>query len=351
MKYKRVVIKIGTNVITDEKGLLDHQIMSQIVYQVSGLKSKGAEIIMVSSGAMGAGRPLVNLPKKASTVVKRQMMAAVGQTRLMNVYDRFFQEKGYLSAQVLATKEDFRDRHHYLNMKRCMEALLSDQIVPIVNENDVISVDELMFTDNDELAGLLASMMQADALILLTSVDGVWDQAGKVIPFIKNDFNVQSLIRAEKSSFGRGGMQTKCRMARRVAKLGIATHIANGKTKDILLDLMAGKSHGTTFEALKKVSSLKRWIAQSEGQEKGEVWINSCAVDIFAAHDKAVSLLPVGITRVVGEFKKGDIIKILSPEGECIGLGLAQYDSEKANKWKGEKGKKPLIHYDYLIIH
>lgn len=350
MKYKKVVIKVGTNVLTDSEGFLDKKAMAELVRQISFLKKNGVQVIMVSSGAMGAGRSIIKLPKKTNNIIQRQVLAAVGQTRLMKVYDELFQKEGFLSAQVLTTKEDFRDRHHYLNMKNCLEALLHDQIVPIANENDVISVDELMFTDNDELASLLASMMQVDAMFLLTSVEGVLDNAGRVIE-LADYKKIESFITTEKSSFGRGGMHTKCRMAKKISDLGISTHIANGKRKGILIDLLEGKKVGTLFPAKKKVSGVKHWIAQSDGQEKGEAWVNECAVEILMNNKKAASLLPVGITRVKGQFKKRDIIKIMNPNGEVIGLGMAQYDAEKARSWILQKGKRPLVHYDYLIIY
>ena len=225
MHCKRVIVKVGTNVITKENGLLNQSVMQGLVGQITGLKKKGIEVVLVSSGAMGAGRPLVKFKKKPSRIIERQMLASVGQTRLINAYDKLFTGHDYLCAQVLATKEDFRDRKHYLNMKNCLEGLLHDQIIPIINENDVVSVDELMFTDNDELAGLLSSMLNADALMLLTNVDGVMEDS-KVIPIVDfKNTNIYKCIAPTKSSFGRGGMITKCKIAERMSQVGIKTHI------------------------------------------------------------------------------------------------------------------------------
>jgi len=352
--YKRIVIKVGTNVITKKNGLLDKSVMAGLTDQISKLKKAGIEVVLVSSGAMGAGRFLIKLPKKSNRVVERQILAAIGQTRLMNTYDQLFGKHKFLCAQVLATKEDFRDRKHYLNMKNCFEALLNDQIIPIVNENDVVSVDELMFTDNDELAGLISAMLNVDSLILLSCVDGLLDcrsEDKKVISVVDSKTHpAYSCITPEKSSFGRGGMLTKCRIAERLSHVGITTHIANGTRKNILLDIVNGKFIGTTFLPQKKVSGVKKWIAHAEGQEKGAAVINKCAVDVLIAKNKAASLLPVGIVKIEGQFEKGDIIKVKNEKGKDIALGVAQYSSKKAREFIGKQGKKPLIHYDYLFL-
>ena len=350
MKYKRIVIKVGTKVITDEKSLLCKKAMSRIVEQIVQLKKQGVEVVLVSSGAMGAGRPLVKFSKKPKRILERQMLASVGQTRLINAYDQLFSKHDYLCAQVLATKEDFRDRKHYLNMQNCMEGLLDDQIIPIVNENDVISVDELMFTDNDELAGLLASQLDADALLLLTSVDGLTqgDEVVETVDFKKD--NVCPYIKPTKSSFGRGGMITKCKIAERMSQVGIHTHIINGEKPNIVLDVLQNKNVGTTFLIQKKISGVKKWIAHSEGREKGKVFIDDKAVEILTATNTAASLLPVGITKVSGEFEKDDIIKIKNQKGKSVGLGVVQYGSKKAEELIGKKGEKPLVHYDYLFM-
>jgi glutamate 5-kinase len=355
-KYQKIIVKIGTNVITKDDGLLDLQVMQNLVRQIAELKKSGVEVIVVSSGAMGAGRSMLTISDKSNDVVKRQILAAVGQPKLINTYAKLFAEHHYVCAQILATKEDFRDRIHYLNMKNCFTALLQDNIVPIVNENDVVSVTELMFTDNDELAGLIASMMNVEALILLTNVDGIFDgnpnDAGsRLVPTIdSNESNFRSYVSPEKSLFGRGGMLTKCGIGHKMALVGITTHIANGKGENTLLDIYNKKQVGTTFLLQKDASSVKRWIAHSEGFEKGTVYINHGAAIALASKDKAISLLPVGIVKIDGNFEKGDIIRICNEKNDNIGLGLAQYNSQKAVSLVGQKGQKPLIHYDYLFL-
>lgn len=194
-------------------------------------------------------RSSVQLRGSYDVVSSRQVFASVGQVHLMRAYSDFFSSNKMRCAQVLVTKEDFRDRQHYLNMKNCLETLLENEIVPVINENDVISVTELMFTDNDELAGLVASMLNAGKLIILTNVDGIYDgnpslPASRVIHYVEFGDEVSGFISAEKSSFGRGGMATKCGIARKAAALGIPTHIANGKTENILLQIFNGeKTH------------------------------------------------------------------------------------------------------------
>lgn len=371
---QKILIKVGTNVISKEDGTLDEKIMAEIVDQISQLKKQNLEIILITSGAVGAGKSLINLADKNlgknADVIKRQILASAGQIKLMNLYLKFFGDHQYNCAQILVTKEDFRDRLHYLNMKNCLEALLKNEIVPIINENDVVSVTELMFTDNDELAGLIAAMLNVDTVIILTNVDGIFDQnpqneGAKLLNKIDHKTNLEEFISPDKSSFGRGGMLTKSRIAQKLSLLGITTHIANGKRKNILLDLLksssksaagdisksAGSSDSpaTTFLPSKKLSSVKRWIAYSRGYEKGTVFINKCAEDIITSKSKAISLLPVGITKIEGDFEKGEIIKVKNEQGADIGFGMAQYSSQKAKEFLGKKGKKPLIHYDYFF--
>lgn len=351
---KTIVVKIGTNVITQENGLLNLEILEQLVKQLVTLQKNGFYIILVSSGAMGAGRGLIRLKEDVNTVVKRQVLASVGQIKLMETYLGLLQKYDSLCAQVLVTKEDFRDRTHFLNMKNCFEALLSSGVIPIVNENDVISVDELMFTDNDELAGLITCMMNAESLILLSNVDGIYDKnplekTARVIRKVDSKMSLQKFITPSKSTFGRGGMLTKAKTNKRLAAMGISTFIANGQQENVLLDLLEGKEVGTEFiRAEKKASSIKRWIASSEGNEKGVVTINEGAEKILK--EKIASLLPVGITKIEGKFQKGDMLRIQNALGESIGYGIATYGSATATKWVGEKGKKALIHYDYLFL-
>jgi glutamate 5-kinase len=349
--FKKVVVKFGTNVLSTADGLLDLNAMRHLVLQIAQAKRAGVQLIVVTSGAVGAGRALLQLSDDMNRVVRRQVLAAVGQVKLMQQYASFFEQNGLFCAQVLATKEDFRDKGHYLNMKNCFLALLRDNIVPIVNENDVVSVTELMFTDNDELAGLIAAMINADALLLLSSVNGVLDEHGQPIPEIEPDNKkALRLIQPTRSTFGRGGMATKFKMAQKAAKLGITTFIADGKQPDVIQRILNGEAIGTRFVPEHAQSNLKKRLAHQEIPEKGIITINQGAAERLLDKSLATSLLPVGITAVSGDFDAGDLVKIQTEDGLPLGVGKAQYNAEKAIQYMGQKGKKALIHYDYLYI-
>jgi len=349
---KRIIIKVGSNVITRDNGLPDETIMAIIATQIAQLKRQGAEVVLVSSGAVASGRNLIPDSAKWSKTVQRQVLAAAGQPRLMSLYSHLFAQENLICAQVLATKEDFRDKSHYTNMKNCLLSLLRHNIVPVVNENDVVAVQELMFTDNDELSALIATMLDADLLLLLSNIDGILDfsqQPPALVTHINaNDKSHQNLIQAKRSGAGRGGMISKYRMAIQAAQNGITVHIANGRKPDVILRIAAGAPEGTRFEALRRRSSVKRWMQFSGSEPKGSVVIDENAV--AALRESVCSLLPVGVRTVSGEFEKGDLIEILGLDGAHIGIGLAQYGAETAQKWAGQKGKKPLVHYDYLLV-
>ncbi len=365
--FTRVAVKIGSNVLTRRDGTLDVTRMSALVDQIAELHKAGVEIILVSSGAVASGRSEVHPGKKLDSVDQRQLFSAVGQAKLINRYYELFREHGIPVGQVLTMKENFGTRRHYLNQKNCMTVMLENGVIPIVNENDTISVSELMFTDNDELSGLIASMMDARALIILSNIDGIYngspaDPASEVIREIEPGKDLSSYIQTAKSSFGRGGMLTKTNIARKVADEGITVIIANGKRDNILVEIIRNEEAGTENEApcpsLKytrfipspePVSSVKKWIAHSEGFAKGELHINECATRILFS-DKAASILPIGITAVEGEFEKDDIVRIIDFEGNPVGIGKANCDSAQAREAMGEHGKKPVVHYDYLYI-
>jgi glutamate 5-kinase len=352
--YSKIVIKVGTNVITDRDGHLDIPVLEQLTAQIAELHRQGVQVILVSSGAVGAGRSILQLTGNLPPVAARQVLAATGQIRLIDTYTKLFAAHGLVTAQILVTKGDFSDRLHYLNMRTCFSALLQQNIVPVVNENDAVSVTELMFTDNDELSGLIASMMDVDGYIILSHVDGLFDLKtgnGAIIREIPpSTKHFHQYINPGKSEFGRGGMLTKCHIAQKLSRLGITVHIANGKTPGILHAILKGESPGTTFLPEKPTYGPKRWIAHTEGMEKGEVVINEGARNALTAGERANSLLPVGIESVHGSFLKGDIIRISAADGTVIGYGLAQYSAEKTRTLIGQKGQKPLIHYDYLYI-
>ncbi|GHV00375.1 glutamate 5-kinase [Bacteroidia bacterium] len=351
--------KIGSNVLTADDGSLDVARMELLVGQIAGLMRDGVEVIVVSSGAVASGRTEVRHPAgRLDAVSARQLYSAVGQAKLINIYFDLFASRDMLCGQVLTTRENFSSRRHYLNQRNCMEVMLSNGVVPVVNENDAISVTELMFTDNDELSGLVATMMGADALALLSNVDGIFDgdpasgRAQVIRRIEQGGADVGDYIQATRSQFGRGGMLTKSRIAAKVAAEGIEVIIANGKREGILSALILGDEDVlcTRFvPAVKPMSGVKKWIAHSDGFAKGEVHINEGAYRALLM-PKATSLLYVGVSRIDGEFEKDDIVKIVAPGGRVIGVGKASTDSAKARTMVGRKGARPLIHYDYLHL-
>ena len=356
--YKKIAVKVGTNVLTRCDGTLSITRMSALVDQIAEMRRCGVSVVLISSGAVAAGRSEIKPDKKLDPVSARQLYSAVGQAKLINRYYELFREHHIPCGQVLTTKEDFGSRRHYLNQKHCMEVMLKNGVIPIVNENDTVSVTELMFTDNDELSGLIASMMDMDALIILTNVDGIYDgnpgcEDSKVIrEFSDVKHDVFSYVQEGKSQFGRGGMLTKCRIAQKVADEGITVIIANGTRDNVLVQLMQEQTSVicTRFiPSRKPVSNIKKWIAHSEGFAKGEIFVNDGAHEALL-QPKATSVLFVGVTRIEGDFEKDDIVIILDGKGNRIGVGCVGYSSAEARAKIGKRSDKPLVHYDYLYL-
>lgn len=355
--YKLIAVKIGSNVLTRRDGTLDITRMSALVDQVAELHRRGTGVILVSSGAVASGRSELKLSQQLDTVSARQLYSAVGQAKLINRYYELFRDHGIACGQVLTTKENFSTRRHYLNQKHCMEVMLDNGVIPVVNENDTVSLTELMFTDNDELSGLIASMMDVQALVILSNIDGVFDgdpslPDSSLITDIRQAEDAEAYIRESRSSLGRGGMATKYRIATKVASEGIAVIIANGKRDNILLDLMDEDTdvpHTLFHPAQESASGVKKWIAHSEGFSKGIIHVNAGAAAAITAPARA-SLLPVGVTRVEGSFDDGDIVRVMDPEGKVIAWGRVGYDSATALATIGKRDEKPVIHSDYLYI-
>jgi glutamate 5-kinase len=358
LRYKRITVKVGSNVLTKPDGTLDDVSITNLVDQMAFLRQKGVEIVLVSSGAVAAGRGEIGNGKKLDTVSARQLWSAVGQVILINKYAEAFKKYEMKCAQVLTTKENFSDRQHYLNMKNCISTLIENKVIPIVNENDTISVTELMFTDNDELSGLIASMEDSEALIILSNIDGIYDGSpelpeSKVIREITSKSRpLNEAISTTKSNFGRGGMLTKYHIAKKVAKGGINVHIANGLKENTLLAIMNTAEeivHTTFLSEKKKSSNVKKWISYSESFAKGELVVNEGARNALLS-SQATSLLPIGVVSVGGVFEKGDLVIIKDETGHLIGIGKSEYNAEKADRHKGNKNKKAVVHYDYLYL-
>lgn len=365
---KRIVVKVGSNVLTRKDGSLDVTRMSALVDQIAEVRRMGTEVVLVSSGAVASGRSELgdgfrchgrksSQMKSLDSVGQRQLYSAVGQAKLINRYYEMFRDHGISVGQVLTTKESLSTRQDYLNQRNCMMVMLQCGVLPIVNENDTISVTELMFTDNDELSGLVATMMGADALVILSNIDGIYTGApsepgAELIHKVMPGQDLSQYIRTEKSGFGRGGMLTKNRIASKVAEEGTTVIIANGKRENILVDIAKGTDDVpcTVFvPSAVEVSSIKKWIAHSDGFAKGTIHLNEGATAIVLG-EHAASILPVGVTKVEGEFEHHDIVSIVDSNGNNIGVGRVSLCSGEARSVIGLKDQKPLVHYDYLYL-
>jgi len=353
---QRIIIKIGSQVLCTEDGQLNEAVLSGLVDQVSALVSGGWQVLLVSSGAVAAGSGLIEKTGSQinDPVTRRQVLAATGQVRLMEIYQSLFRPHAIPVAQVLTCKTDFQTRNHYLNMRSCIEALLGNGIIPIVNENDVVTVTELMFTDNDELAALLAAMVNANLLCLLSNVAAVYDrlpdsQQAEPIPVWDDQHHqIEEIVEHGTSVLGRGGMHSKLAIARKCARLGTEVVIANGAEADILEKIVAGDAVGTRFPAQPGTSPAKRWLASADSYARGYVVVNPGAAAALLDSSRLTSLLPVGIVKAKGKFKRGDVIQIRDMEGNTLGCGRARFDQKQVRSMLGQQGHKPVIHYDYL---
>ena len=258
-KPKRIAVKVGSNVLTRPDGRLDLARMAALVDQIAELRHRGIEVLLISSGAVASGRGALPMLKDEKSVTSRQLFAAVGQAKLIEHYYDLFQEYGITVGQILTTKENFTNETLHANQMRCMTAMLDNGVVPVINENDTVSVEELMFTDNDELSGLVARMMEAEILVILSNVDGVFtgnpDEPGsELIHDVWPDDDYSSCISGTKSQYGRGGMMTKMKTALGVAADGIEVRIANGRRQDVLIDVLSDPENArcTRFHASKK---------------------------------------------------------------------------------------------------
>jgi glutamate 5-kinase len=355
---RRIVVKIGSQVLCASDGALNRAVLAGLVDQIGALVEQGWQVLLVSSGAVSAGLGLAGekLQRIRDPVARKQVMAATGQVKLMETYRELFLQYDLPVAQVLTSKSDFQTRRHYLNMRGCIDALLTAGIVPIVNENDVVAITELMFTDNDELAGLLAGMVKADLLCLLSTVAGVFDgdpddpATQCIAVWDDQSHQIDDIVLRGTSALGRGGMHSKIAIARKVAKLGTEVVIADGADPEIVQKIVSEEKAGTRFPVVGEASPAKRWLASADDHAAGSVTVNSGAESALLDSSRLTSLLPVGIETIEGSFNQGDVIQIRNPAGEVFGCGRARYDHEEAGKLMGKRGQKPLIHYDYLYL-
>ncbi len=351
---KSVVIKLGSQILTDSKGKIDNLQISKLVAQIVELRKAGVYVYLVSSGAVAAGRSIFDLDTKTTLPV--QVLASVGQSELIQLYKTWFTLFDIKVGQVLVTKEDFRDRRHFLNLKGAFGEMKKNDILPIINENDVISIPDKTFSDNDELASLVAAMTDCQQVVILSSIDGFFDgdpkdEDSKVIPTVNFDSkDIYKYVQKSKSELGRGGMASKLESSMKNANLGIETIIASGFEERVLNRILIDQEFlGTKFLAMKNRSSKRKWVAHNQGFEKGSVVIDQGAEEMLA-NQQAISLLPVGIKSVEGKFAIGDIVKILNHKLETIGYGVCKINSENLDKIKGEKNQKVFIHYDEMYV-
>lgn len=354
---KRIVVKVGSNVLTRTNGTPNVTNMSALVDQIAALQSAGHELVLVSSGAVACGRGAIRPKRQLDPVESRQLYSSIGQIRLMNIYSELFGLHGIVIGQVLTQKENFSSRNSYLNQRSCMMTMIETGVVPVVNENDTASLTELMFTDNDELSGLIATMIDADMLVILSNVDGIYtgdpsSPESRLLGEVRADDDLSSYVTTSKSGFGRGGMGTKCDTARKVAAEGVTVVIARGNRPNVLVDIVERPeevAHTTFLPSSQALSTVKRWIAHSGSFAKGVITVNDKAAEMLRS-EKALSLLPVGVVAVSGSWEAGDIVAVATSDGTRIGVGKAAVDSKMTTETIGCHGKKPIIHYDYLYL-
>ncbi|MBI1273663.1 MAG: glutamate 5-kinase [Alphaproteobacteria bacterium] len=354
-----IVIKIGTQALSRANGTPDPALLGRLMGEIAALKKAGHFVVLVTSGAVGTGRALLGSGQKlrnCDPVGGRQILAALGQPQLMALYQRLLKKRGLAAAQILLTRQDFHTRKHYQQIGHLF-ARLRDQphILPVVNENDSVTIDELMFTDNDELAGLVAALLGAERMIVLSAIEGVFDRppaepGAKVIPLI--DWRTGTgtgAVTQGKSAMGRGGMATKLAVARKLAGLGIRTQIAAARTPRVLARLAKNDPLGTMVAALPvKHNATKRWLASETSKATASVTANECLAVILRDPAKAPSLLPVGITRVSGKFARGEMVRVIDEAGTLLALGVARYDAARLRAVLGQKKQPVFIHYDQL---
>ena len=347
MGSRLVVIKIGTSSITTDKGKLDEEELRGLTAQIAAAHKRGDKLVIVTSGAVAAGIAELGIPLKPNDIVFQQAAAAAGQSVLMAKYRELFKEYGLKVAQILLTAEDLSNRVSYLHTCNVLEMLLKTGVIPIINENDVTSVDELMpltkgyrvnFSDNDILSVLVANTVRATLVIILSDVDGIYTTdprkpEAKVIKTVENITRELKGVLNGKSKWGRGGIQSKVKAAEIATTCGIPVIVANGRRENVLSDILAGKEIGTYFKPQCRMPAVKRWIAYG-ASVKGQIHINEGAKKAIM---DGSSLLPVGISTIIGHFNAGDVVGIVGPDNVEFAKGNPNYNSGELNLMKGLK--------------
>ncbi len=362
---KRVLIKIGSAVLTGEDGL-DLQIIEQLVDEMSQLTKEGYQIVIVTSGAIASGKHRMGITGKLKSMPQKQAAAAIGQSRLMRVYSNSFGKYGIFVAQILLTMSDLTDRKRFLNVRNTLSTIIEWGVIPIINENDSVAVDEIKFGDNDHLAAMVTNIVDGHLLINLTSTEGLYDRSpskskkAKLITLVKEfTEEIESAATDETTEVGLGGMKSKVIAAKAVTASGIPCVIAPGKKKGVLHDIFAGKEIGTLFlPASEHLSSRKYWIAFTL-KSQGKLFLDDGAKEALIGEGK--SLLPSGITNVEGDFSIGDPVTCVDMEGTQLAKGLVNYSSSDIRKIMGLKTSKieqvlgykdydEIIHRDNLAV-
>jgi len=363
---RRIVVKVGSSLVTNEGRGVDAQAVGNWCRQMAVLAAQGREIVMVSSGAIAEGMKRLGWSSRPKEIHELQAAAAVGQMGLAQIYESKLREHGMSSAQVLLTHADLADRERYLNARSTLLTLLSLHVIPVINENDTVVNDEIKFGDNDTLGALVANLVEADALVILTDQRGLYSADPRRDPdarFIDEAAagapELERMAGGAGSSIGRGGMITKILAAKRAASSGASTAIAWGREPDVLIRLAAGESIGTALVATTpKLAARKQWMADHL-QLRGSVGVDDGAV--AKLRDASKSLLPIGIIEVTGEFHRGDVIAVCSTTGIEIARGLANYSSSEARliarkpssefeRLLGFTGEPEMIHRDNLVL-
>lgn len=364
---KKMVIKIGSSSLTLKTGGLDRANIEKFVNEVSSLAKRGIEVIIVTSGAIAAGLEDLNISKKPQEITLLQAAASIGQVELMKLYGDLFSKNGLKIGQILLTQEDTTRREQYLNIRNTIRNLIDLGVIPLINENDSAAVDEIKFGDNDELAALVSVLAEADVLVILTDIEGMYDKNprtsrdAKLISYIDRiDKNIESAAGGIGSTYGIGGMESKIKAAKICSFSGIKTIIANSRRINVLDEILSGKNVGTFFtpQTMKKVKSIKKWIAFGM-KTKGAIIIDKGAEE--AVLNKGKSILPVGVVKVNGKFNKGDTLKVFSMDNKLIAKGISNFSSDDILKIKGKNQKKILsefndamcsevIHRDCLVV-
>jgi glutamate 5-kinase len=347
----RLVVKLGTGVLTDSRKQPDPAQLEQLVAQVAALRQAGKEMVLVTSGAVGAGMGALGYAKRPNDLAELQACAAVGQSRLMATYAELFARHGLHVAQVLLTHDDLAHHERHLNARNTLITLLGRGVVPIINENDAVSFTEIKFGDNDTLSALVAALLPADLLVILTTVDGVIENFGKAnpktIPVIETiDTGLEKIARGTDSDTAVGGMASKVQAAKIAVRSGIPLVIASGKKKSVLAKILAGENEGTLFVAHPtKLQGRKRWIAFFH-HPRGALYVDDGAK--LALREKGKSLLPPGVARCEGEFAAGDVVRICDLNGTEFARGIAKFSAAEVRAKK--LARVEVVHRDDLVI-